>query len=179
MLLKAENGQRGCTTSRPESGLALWPSSLRGQEGSTSRRCWVGAPETTHSSPWPWLSAPPGPPRRWRRCTRSLPTAPGWCPGFPDIRPHSQSPQLQEKGWGNRKKNNKGTNLADQVWSGYVCRASRLCSVQILRVDSSSPACLPSTSYITSLSSVPQWTGYSVCAPTWTKHRVWRITGPQ
>lgn len=132
-------------------------------------------PLTVH----PWLSAPLGAPRRWRHCTRSPPTAPGWCPGFPNIRLHSQSPQLQEKGWGNRKKNNKGTNLANQVWSGCVCRASCLGSVQILRMDSSSPACLPSTSYISSLSSVPQWTRYNVCAPTWTKHRVWRITGPQ
>lgn len=61
-------------------------------------------PETTYSSRWPLLFGPLVQPHRWRHCTRSPPTAPAWCPGFPGIRLHSQSPRLQEKVWWEKNK---------------------------------------------------------------------------
>ena len=83
----------------PHPRLVLQPgSSAVAGTAAASCTCRVCALEITHSSRWPWLSAPPEPPRHWRRCTRSPLTAPVWCPGSPSIHLHSQSPQLQEKG---------------------------------------------------------------------------------
>lgn len=96
--------------------LALWSSSLLWpwqQPGSRTHR--VEVPETTYSSRWPLLSGPLVQPHHWRHCTHSPPTAPAWCPGFPGIRLHSQSPRLQEKVWWEEKQNTKGINLENKV----------------------------------------------------------------
>lgn len=100
LLLKAVNGPRCCIIYCAESaaGSATWLLVVA-MIAARPMRVQDRVPETTHSSRWPLLSGPPAQPRHWKHCTRSPPTAPVWCPGFPGIHLHSQSPQLQEKVW--------------------------------------------------------------------------------
>lgn len=157
LLLKAENGQRGCPISAPRSRLALGSSSLCGQEGHLPR-CWVGAWDRLQFTVTLTLRTTGG-----RHVVGALPrstlTAPGWCPGFPSIRLHSQSPRLQGRGEeiGGRAPRHK---------------LSKPISAQILRMDTSSPpaSLLP----LTSLACPRFPSGPGTVLPPRTKHRVWR-----